>query len=115
MELFNQLKRHGYDLTLTCNEFRQGKKMVTLLSDEEIHYDVFFTQVQSVDTQVIIEVLCVKKAPKYFRIQLRVPEIFRVVDTWKDLGDGESPQPILDNIKVLEMEMKRELIEIDCI
>ena len=71
------------------------------------------------ETQVIIEVLCVKKAPKYFRIQLRVPRNeFRVVDAWKDLGDdydGESPQPILDNIKVLEMEMKRELIEIDCI
>ena len=82
--------------------------MVTLPSDEE-NYDVFFTQVQNVDTQVIIEVLCVKKAPKYFRIQLRV-EMFRVVDTWKDLGDdydGESPQPILDNIKVLKVEMKR--------
>lgn len=114
MELLNQMKRHGYELTLTCNEFRQGKEMVTLLSDEEIHYDVFFTQVQSVDTQIIIELLCVEKEPKSFRIQFRVPNVFRVVDTWKSLGDDDV-KPILENIKELEREMKRELIEIDCI
>ena len=42
MTLLNQLKNSGYDLTLTCNEYRQGKKMVDLLHDEVIYFDVFY-------------------------------------------------------------------------
>tara|TARA_Y100000591_G_C21425627_1_gene494360 strand:+ start:174 stop:530 length:357 start_codon:yes stop_codon:yes gene_type:complete len=118
MKLLNQLKKSGYDLTLTCNEYRQGKDIVVLLPDEVIYFDVFFENNEFLvkeDFQVVIEVLCVENVPKTFRVQLRVPNKFRVVDTWKELNSSKDPQPILDTIKVLKREMKRELIEIDCI
>ena len=115
MTLFNQLKNKGYNLTLTCNEYRQGKEMVTLPKNQVLHYDVFFTEVKNVNAQIIIEVLCAEKVPQSFRVQLRVPDLFRVVDTWKKFEPMIHVKPILENIEELKREMKRELIEIDCI
>ena len=114
--ILQDLDRHGYDLKLSENgKYRQGKEIISIEKNQALYFGVFNEYNKNGVINIVIEILDTYHTKDYsFRVHLRVPGVFRVVNPWRALK-GKDAQPILDSIKELNMEMRRELIEIDCI
>ena len=112
-DILDGLTRQGYELAYEGHEYRQGKEMVKVDVMDNYYYDVFHERYGSTSYRLVIELLFKDQKPT-FRVHLQVPSIFRVVNPWRDL-EGTNVNPILGSIEELKLEMRRELVELDCI
>ena len=113
-DILDGLTRQGYELAYEGHEYRQGKEIVKVDVMDNYYYDVFYEKFGSTDYRLVIELLFTVGQKPRFRVHLNVPSIFRVVNPWRDL-EGTNVNPILGSIEELKLEMRRELVELDCI